>query len=394
LPARTGLLERCLNGELRLDHFLARIDEAEPEVRAWVEVSPRPAPAGPLAGVSFGVKDIFDTAGLPTEYGSPLYKGRRPAADAALVRLLCDAGAQLLGKTHTTAFAYYDPAPTRNPRAPGRTPGGSSSGSAAAVAGGMAAFAVGSQTQGSVIRPASFCGVTGFKPTHGLLPLEGCLPFAPSLDTAGLFTESARDMLLLWKAIGFAQPGELPLRAAIPARGFESEIPLAQAASALRSAGWRIETVDLPPEVLAAQSAAATVNCYEGARTHEARWREHGPAIGAKLAELVEQGLAIPDDAHAAALEILHHARSAVESVFDHWPLILSPAAPGPAPLGYASTGDPRLNRPWTALHVPVISVPLPAGGPPLGLQIAARRNQDSQLLAAACAVEAVLWQN
>ena len=394
MPVRTGLLERCLNGELRTEHFLARIEESEPGIQAWVEVAPRASAPGPLSGVPFGVKDIFETAGLPTEYGSPLYKGRRGTSDAALVRLLCEAGAQLLGKTHTTAFAYYDPAPTRNPRAPGRTPGGSSSGSAAAVAAGMAAFAVGSQTQGSVIRPASYCGVTGFKPTYGLLPLEGCLPFAPSLDTAGLFTETARGMLRLWQALGLAQPGEFPLRAAVPLQGFESGIPLEPAIARLRAAGWQIEPVALPPEVLAAQSAAATVNQYEGARTHEARWREHGPAIGAKLAELVEQGLAIPEDAHAAALESLRLASHSIATVFARWPLILTPAAPGPAPLGYASTGDPRLNRPWTALHLPVITIPLPVDGPPLGLQIAAPTHRDSPLLRAACSAEAALWEN
>jgi Asp-tRNA(Asn)/Glu-tRNA(Gln) amidotransferase A subunit family amidase len=394
LPARTGSLERCLNGELRPEHFLARIRESEHEIQAWVEVAPRASTPGPLSGVPFGVKDIFETAGLPTEYGSPLYKGRRGTSDAALVRLLCEAGAQLLGKTHTTAFAYYDPAPTRNPRAPGRTPGGSSSGSAAAVAAGMAAFAAGSQTQGSVIRPASFCGVTGFKPTFGLLPLEGCLPFAPSLDTAGLFTETARGMLLLWQALGLAQPGEFPLRAAVPLQGFESEIPLEPPIAKLRAAGWEVEYITLPPELLAAQSAAITVNQYEGARTHETRWREHGPAIGAKLAALVEQGLAIPEEAHAAALESLRLARLAAGSLFEQWPLILTPAAPGPAPLGYASTGDPRLNRPWTALHVPAVSIPLPAEGPPLGLQITASRGHDTPLLRAACSIEAALWEN
>ena len=152
-------------------------------------------------------KDIFETLKMATEYGSPIYAGRKGACDAALVTTLRERGAVLLGKTQTTAFAYYDAAPTRNPRDLRRTPGGSSSGSAAAVAAGMAAFALGSQTQGSVIRPASYCRVAGFKPTYGLLPLDGVLGFAPSLDTAGLFTQTADDLAVLWARMGFPVAG-------------------------------------------------------------------------------------------------------------------------------------------------------------------------------------------
>jgi len=394
LPVKTGLLERCLRGELRLDYFLDRIEELEPEVGAWVEVAPRAASIGPLSGVPFGVKDIYETAGMATEYGSPLYRGRKGETDAALVMMLCEAGAQLIGKTQTTAFAFYDPAPTKNPRAPGRTPGGSSSGSAAAIAAEMAAFTVGSQTQGSVIRPASFCGVIGFKPGRGVLPVEGALGFAPSLDTAGLFTETARDMLLLWQALGLARPGEAPKRVGIPRCGFESEISLDRAVDALRRAGWTAEAVDLPEAMLRAGGAAAIVNNYEGARMHEARWREHGAEIGIKLGELVTAGLAIPDEAEQEALDGLRAASLDMEGFFDEWPLVLTAAAPGPAPEGYASTGDPRLNRPWTAIGVPAVTVPLRVEGPPLGLQMVARKGMESALLRAACAIEAVLWEN
>lgn len=395
MPAESGLLERCLRGEMRPDLFLAQIEDLEPEIHAWVEVAPREAGFGPLSGVPFGVKDIIETAGMALEYGSPLYKGHKGAKDAAIVSLFCELDAVLFGKTHTTAFAFYDPAPTRNPNAPVRTPGGSSSGSAAAVAAQMAAFAIGSQTQGSVVRPASFCGVCGFKPGHGVLALEGVLPFAPSLDTLGLFTETARDMQLLWCAMGNSTREEGDLRAAIPSSGFEAEEPMAgaalSAARKLSAEGWHIETVPLPEDFLQAGAAVTVVNRYEGARTHEARWREYGPAIGAKLAALVEHGLATPESEYRAALGTLARARESMEMFFAEWPLVLTPAAPGPAPLGYESTGDPRMNAPWTGIGVPAITIPMPVEGPPLGLQFACARGGESALLHAAVNAASIL---
>ena len=187
-----------------LEVCLQRIRELEPSIHAWVEVQPeRPTADGPLSEIPFGAKDIIETRGMATEYGSPLYKGRLGYADAAIIRELRSRGAVLLGKTVTTAFAYRTPGPTRNPRNLEYTPGGSSSGSAAAVAAGMVPFTIGEQTQGSMIRPASYCGVTGFKPTHDLLPTEGMLPLqSESLDTLGLFTHTPADMLALWNALG------------------------------------------------------------------------------------------------------------------------------------------------------------------------------------------------
>jgi Asp-tRNA(Asn)/Glu-tRNA(Gln) amidotransferase A subunit family amidase len=172
-------------------------------IHAWVQVLPQKATCnGRLSGIPFGAKDVFETKGLATEYGSPVYKGRVGAYDAAIVRDLRDRGAILLGKTQTAAFAMRDPPPTRNPRNVEHTPGGSSSGSAAAVAVGMVPFAIGTQTSGSTIKPASYCGITGFKVTYGLVPLDGCLQYAKSLDTLGLFTQTPADMRLLWEAMG------------------------------------------------------------------------------------------------------------------------------------------------------------------------------------------------
>jgi Asp-tRNA(Asn)/Glu-tRNA(Gln) amidotransferase A subunit family amidase len=193
--ARADALQPCV------DFIRAR----DAQIRAWVQVQPqRPTGNGLLAGIPFGVKDIIETKGLATEYGSPIYKGRIGTADAAIVRDLRQRGAVLLGKTQSTAFAYRTPALTRNPRDLAHTPGGSSSGSAAAVAAGMVPLAIGTQTGGSVVRPASFCGVTGFKTSYGLLPMEGVLPFAKSLDTLGFFTQTAADMLAFWESMGQA----------------------------------------------------------------------------------------------------------------------------------------------------------------------------------------------
>ena len=343
-----------------VDDCLRRIAECEDEIRAWVEVAPQPATdEGPLRGTAFGAKDIFETRGLATEYGSPLYAGRKGKEDAALVALLRSRGAILLGKTQTTAFASFDPAPTRNPRVPGHTPGGSSAGSAAAVAAGMVPFAIGTQTLGSVLRPASFCGVCGFKPTHGLISMDGVLPFAPSLDTVGFFTTTAREMQWLWEQIGFGRsPG---------------------------MAAPRVLRWEQPPADLVA--AAFTVNRYEGARTHEARYREFGERLGLRLSALLRQGLDTPESDYRAALSLIAKRR---EEVFAESDFILSPAATGPAPEGFESTGDPAMNAPWTALGAPSISLPRRVF-PPLGLQIAAAPGRDAELLAFAVEVEATM---
>jgi Asp-tRNA(Asn)/Glu-tRNA(Gln) amidotransferase A subunit family amidase len=362
------LIEQIESGELSADKVLSNclrtIEEREPEVRAWVAIAPRAcAIDGPLRGVPFGVKDIIETAGLPTEYGSALYHGRIGEHDAPIVTLLERAGARLIGKTQTTAFASFDPAPTRNPRVPGRTPGGSSSGSAAAVAARMIPFALGTQTLGSVLRPASFCGICGFKPTYGRFPMDGVLPFAPSLDTLGFFSETAADMACLWERIGGGK------------------------AKALEN----IATFEPPAGWDQLVHAARAINDYEGARTHEVRYREFGERIGARLAELVRRGLAMPEEEYRAALAHVEEMRRRMAALFRESPVIVSPAAAGPAPAGYSSTGDPSPNAPWTALGVPAISVPRPVDGAPVGLQITAAWGEDDALVATAVEIERTL---
>jgi Asp-tRNA(Asn)/Glu-tRNA(Gln) amidotransferase A subunit family amidase len=364
---------------------LERIRTLDLAILAWVEAAPRETAAGgPLRGVPFGAKDIFETRGMATEYGSPLFAGRKGVADAALVTHLCGRGAVLMGKTTTAAFAYFDPPATRNPRAPGRTPGGSSSGSAAAVAAGMVPFALGTQTQGSVVRPAAYCGIAGFKPTFGKLPLEGVLPFAPSLDTAGLFTQSADDMRLLWQLAGWDSPSAAAPRPAAWLR----PSPQPPQLDLLRAAGWRIDVADPPPGFHELAGHAATINAYEGARTHRALWERHGAAIGARLAALIEGGLVMPEERYLTALDSVKIEKQHMRELFSSYPVVMTPAAPGAAPEGLASTGDPRFNAPWTALGTPAITVPLPGADPPLGLQITAAPGNDELLLAAAVEVE------
>jgi amidase len=349
---------------------LATIAEREDEIHAWVEVAPR----GEF-GIPFGVKDIFETANMATEYGSPLYKGRKGTHDAALVTLLEQHGGVLLGKTQTTAFAFWDAAPTRNPLNLAHTPGGSSSGSVAAVASGMCAFATGTQTQGSVIRPAAFCGICGFKPSYGALPMEGCLPFAPALDTAGLFTVTAGDMRELWRRLGFAADAAAPRRYA----AFEIDRELA---------GLPVDRIETPLAWRRAAEICFLISDYEGARSHEARYRQHGEAIGAKLADLVRRGLAVTRTQYEEALAELRALGVDFEKMFAEYPALLTASAPGPAPPGLQFTGDPIQNRAWTALGVPAITVRRPGVGLPLGLQIATARGSEAVALAAACAWE------
>jgi Asp-tRNA(Asn)/Glu-tRNA(Gln) amidotransferase A subunit family amidase len=389
-----GILRQAIQSpEALVERCRERIAALEGGIHAWSALVPAAAAGpGPLRGVPYGAKDIYETAGLPTEYGSAIYKGRKGDRDAALVELLRGRGAVLIGKTHTTAFAYYDAGPTRNPRNLAHTPGGSSSGSAAAVAAGMAPFALGSQTQGSVLRPASFCGVCGFKPTFGLLPTAGVLPFAPTLDTAGLFTEDAADMRLLWDRMGYemVEAGRFTFGMIHP---FPEVDPAMRAAVQAAASKLGARPAELPPSFAGLLGSVRIVNTYEGARTHAERWRKYGDRVGVKLAALVQEGLETSEARYRAALESITANKQKISAVFETFEVLLAPAAPGPAPLGLAWTGDPRLNSPWTALGTPAITIPLPVapGALPLGLQLVAAPGDDRRLLARAEAAEAAL---
>ena len=373
-----------------VEDCLRRIRELEPSIHAWVQVKPEnPTAEGPLSGIPFGVKDIIETQGMATEYGSPLYKGRIGSEDAAIIQDVRSRGAILLGKTVTTAFAYRTAGPTRNPRNLDHSPGGSSSGSAAAVAAGMVPFTIGEQTRGSMIRPASYCGVAGFKPTYNLLPMEGVLPVSRSLDTLGLFTQTPADMLALWKALGHS-PGreeQFAFGAPDPIPDCEPEMANAfrQALGLLRRTGIEIKTVDISEMLGKLDAANSTVMFYEGARFHEPRLKEFGPRLDAPLADLIRNGLEIPADKYNEARQYIARCRTRLAEIFKSTPVILTPAATGPAPFGLFNTGDPRMNAPWTALGTPAMSIPMPVAiGLPLGLQLTADLGQDSRVLEAA----------
>ena len=378
--------ERCLD----------RIRAMDPSVQAWVQVLPqRPTGDGMLSEIPFGAKDIMETRGLSTEYGSPIYKGRIGTADAAIVRELRQRGAILLGKTHTTAFAYRTPAPTRNPRNLEHTPGGSSSGSAAAVAAGMVPVALGTQTRGSVLRPASYCGVTGFKASYGLLSMEGVLPLAKSLDTLGLFTHTPVDMLALWESLGHSVGRSEDFALGVPDPMPEVEPAMAaafrNALSRLRRAGVSIRSIEIAGMLARLDEAATTVMFYEGAQFHRQRYNEHGARL-ADMANLVRDGLLISGDRYDEARRYIAECKARMTELYKATPVVLVPSATGPAPLGLASTGDARMNSPWSALGTPAISIPMPvAGGLPLGLQLTADRGEDSRVIRTAVRLQALL---
>jgi Asp-tRNA(Asn)/Glu-tRNA(Gln) amidotransferase A subunit family amidase len=409
IAAKTGLaqtsrletLTQWLNASRRereaaLEQCLDRIREIDPSIHAWVQVSPqKPTGDGKLAGIPFGAKDIIETKGLATEYGSLIYKGRIGTTDASIIRDLRHRGAILLGKTVTTAFAYFTPGPTRNPRNPDHTPGGSSSGSAAAVAAGMVPFTIGEQTVGSILRPASYCGVTGFKATYGLLPMDGVFPLSKSLDTLGFFTHTPADMLLLWQALGHptGHPENLVLGApdSVPDAEPVMQSAFANALSTLRNAGVSIKPIDIAAILAPVADAARTVMFYEGARFHKQRYTQYGAQLES-LADLVREGLEIPDARYEEAKRSITQDRTQMAEIYKSTPIILVPAATGPAPLGLSSTGDPKMNRPWTALGTPAISIPLPvSAGLPLGLQLTAENGQDARLLQTAVRLHKIL---
>jgi Asp-tRNA(Asn)/Glu-tRNA(Gln) amidotransferase A subunit family amidase len=375
---------------------LERIREMDPSIHAWVQVQPQPSiAAGPLSGVPFGVKDIIEAQNLVTEYGSPIYKGHQSTGDAAIVRKIRNLGAIVMGKTHTAAFAYRTPAPTRNPRNLEHTPGGSSSGSAAAVAAGMVPFALGTQTLGSVLRPASYCGVTGFKPTYGWISTDGVLPSSKSLDTLGLFTNTPADMLDLWKALGNARGRDEDFAVGVPEPMLDVEPEMAKAFQAAISLLSRLGVSVRPVRITAMldklNDETRVVMFYEGAHCHQQRFEQYGAQLQ-DLADLVREGLQISDQRYQAAQSFIARCKLEISSVFKTTPVILTPAATGPAPLGLASTGDPRMNSPWTALGTPAISIPMPVStGLPLGLQLTAEHGQEARVLRTAKRLAAIL---
>jgi amidase len=386
--------------ERALQPLAARIRQLDASIHAWVQIAPEKATGGgALDSIPFGVKDIIETKGLATEYGSPIYKGRTGTDDAAIVRDLRGRGGVVMGKTHTTSFAFRTPAPTRNPRDLAHTPGGSSSGSAAAVAAGMIPFALGTQTGGSMLRPASYCGVTGFKPTYGLVSLDGVLPFAKSLDTLGFFTHTAADMIALWQAMGHGVSGDgdgFSIAVADPLPKVEPPMAatFTKTVARLRAAGVRLVPIDIIKMLDELVAANRTIMYYEGARFHEQRYKEYGDRLE-HMAALVREGLQIPAQTYDDTRRGVDRWRVRIADIYKATPVVLVPAATGAAPLGLQSTGDSSMNAPWTTLGVPAITIPMPvAASLPLGLQLTAAHGDEARLLRTASRIESLLHQS
>lgn len=376
---------------------LRRIAATEPALHAWAYVAPAPAGApaeGPLAGLPCGVKDVIDVAGMPTGFG--LRREYRPAPlDAWCVALLRSAGAVPVGKTRTTAHAYLDPAPTVNPLDPVRTPGGSSAGSAAAVAAGHVPFALGTQTIGSVLRPAAYCGVVGFKPSYGRIPTAGVAPLAPSLDHVGII---ARDVALAQRVAAALLPaspaspaGALRLAAAETLFAAPADVQTVAAVRTalerLRANGISLSETTLPAAVTGSKADAEIILGYE-AHAVLAPLLEH--SLPAQLRGLLQRGATIPRDAYRDALARREAARAAVEDSLGRYDAIVVPCGNAAPPR--STTGDATPFAPWSFFGAPAISIPIPGTRPAaLSLQLVAHPGSDARLLAAAAAVEAAL---
>jgi Asp-tRNA(Asn)/Glu-tRNA(Gln) amidotransferase A subunit family amidase len=358
----------------------------------------------PLRGLPIGVKDIYDTADFPTQYGSSIYAGHRPRADATMVALIRRAGGVVIGKTVTTEFASLQPARTRNPHNLAHTPGGSSSGSAAAVAAGMVPIALGSQTGGSVIRPAAYCGVVGFKPSFRLLPTIGMKCFSWSLDTVGLFAAGVADAafaaaLISGRDLRIDDHEPATPRIALvrtqswPEASAGMQDAIARAARAAEAAGAKVTEVELPPIFETAMQAHGTIQDHEAYRALADEIDRHRDQLGPTLREQLDQAAAITPAAYDDARRLARQARRALIDFMEGIDVLLTPSAPGAAPHGLSSTGRPTFNRLWTLLGTPCVNVPglFDSAGLPLGVQIVGRFARDRLALEAAAFLQRAL---
>ena len=392
-----------LTSEALVASCLERIAAREEAVRAWAFLDRQHALAqaraldraprrGPLHGIPVGIKDVIDTTELPTEYNSPIYRGHRPKADAACVMALKAAGAVILGKTQTTEFATNHPAPTRNPHNPAHTPGGSSSGSAAAVADFMVPLALGTQTGGSVIRPAAYCGVAAIKPSFGSINRAGLKFVAESLDTIGIFARAVEDL-----GLGLEATSGRPASASVsgkPRIGFcrtprwsladrATQQNLETAASALAKHGANVKPFDLPRGSEELFDRQKVIMGYDLARALAWEYATHPDKISTSLKPRIEEGMKVTraqyDEMRATAVRL----RRALADELRDFDFLLTPSAPSEAPASLASTGDPVFNRAWTLLGVPCVTLPYGKGpsGLPLGVQLVGAFDSDSGLL-------------
>jgi Asp-tRNA(Asn)/Glu-tRNA(Gln) amidotransferase A subunit family amidase len=412
--------ERIRRGEgsslALVEACLTRLQAREPEVLAWAHVDADGAraaarerdaearagrPRGPLHGVPIGIKDIFDVAGMPTTAGAREFAHTRPTRDSGAVARLRAAGAVILGKTHTTQFAFRDPAPTRNPWNPAHTPGGSSSGSAAAVSARMVPGAIGSQTVGSILRPAAFCGVVGLKGPHGLVPVEGAVPLAWSLDHVGPFARSVGDAALMLSVLADHVVEPVAVRAprlAIGRQLFDRAEPelrrhLDSVVERLTAAGARVTELALPPAFAEIHAAGQVVLEVEAATYHQSMFAKYASDYGPGMAEMISRGLARPATEYVTANRARLAFREVMIPLLEAHDALLSPTAPGTAPAGLSWTGDASLCAPWSSVGVPSISLPtgVDAAGLPLALQLVQAPGGVGRLLGVAAWCEGVV---
>jgi Asp-tRNA(Asn)/Glu-tRNA(Gln) amidotransferase A subunit family amidase len=402
-----------MTSEVYARGLLLRAREIDDGIYAWARLEPEEAIArareadarlragrtpGPLHGVPVGVKDIINTRGMPTQMGSPIYRGWVPEHNAEVVDRLQTAGAFPLGKTVTTEFAFLTPPKTRNPWNPAHTPGGSSSGSAAAVAAGMVPVAIGTQTNGSVIRPAAFCGVVGYKPGKGVLSTDGILPFSPTLDQPGVFARSVEDTGLLVAHLAHSRWTISPQISALkhaprlvatrtPVWHLASEDQrnrFAMDVSGLREAGAVVDEVDLPASFNDAHKVHRTIMLYEGAAASRAVRAQHAAQLSELLRKALEEGDRIAVSDYERALK-KHEALQRDFSRFtDDYDAVVTPPAAGEAPASLDTTGDPSFCTIWTLIGVPAIVIPTGLGshGMPLAMQIIGNQGESNHLLA------------
>ncbi len=420
LDARDRLEHGALRASELIEAQLARVAARESEIGAFAFLDEALARAaakaaddyrdtgralGALHGLAVGVKDIIDTADMPTENGTPIDAGRRPTSDAEVVRRIRLAGGIVMGKTVTTELGSMHPRKTRNPHHVARTPGGSSSGSAAAVAAGMVALAIGTQTNGSVIRPASFCGVVGFKPSFGTIPRTGILPQAPSLDTVGVFARTVEDAALLADALAGHDPADSATQLAPSPRLLEAartDPPVTPAIAFVKGPAWNeadpetqrafadlanalgaaCEEVVLPQIFDEAAQAALTLMRVGIARNYRPYLERGREQLSSSMRGAIEDGLRITAVDHMAALDWQPTLNAGLEQLFGRYDAIVTPAAPGEAPSA-DTTGNPAFNTLWSFCGVPAISLPLLRGpnGLPVGVQLVGRRGEDARLL-------------
>jgi Asp-tRNA(Asn)/Glu-tRNA(Gln) amidotransferase A subunit family amidase len=397
---------------------LARVEAREPVVKAWSYLDPeaalrqakaldRQAARGPLHGVPVGVKDVIETYDMPTEMGSPIYRGYRTMSDASCVAMLRAAGALILGKTVTCEFAGVTAGPTTNPHDPSRTPGGSSSGSGAAVADFMVPLAFGTQTGGSVQRPSSFCGIVGYKPTFGLINPQGVKPAAESLDTVGLMARSVEDVELSARVLTNAAPADwlsegTRIRIGI-CRTYawqnaepETHHAIEDAASRLAGEGFPVQDAELPERFKALEETREIINDYERARGMAWEWQTHPQEISEGLAKSIRSGLTMNASRYIDALQRVEDFRRSMQDVFAGVDVLLTPVVNGEAPVGLDYTGHHGFQSIWTQLRTPAVTLPTHAGpnGLPVGIQLIAPCFEDSRLLAAAQLIFRILGRS